>query len=537
VEAVRRFSLLLSCLLFLFFPLVSFGAPASKKEEEMDIFMEALSICSKEEPQRCASFIKKEKSKIKNPKLSDRLSLLYAEALFKMGNTLQLREALKEISPQNLSATEAKKLLLIKNFLLLSKDPEKALKEFIENWNSFILVIPADKIPYYVKEAVKIGNCKLSQKFTSYLLLAYPDFPLTAKSAFQTAVCFYRKKNYGKAFNLFYRIHLLYPTFKPNLVKAYLLHTSVLLKKKLKVVKDPQNFLYSLILAPPSKDVFKIYLDFLTKKFKTLNEELFSRGITAILTAKKYKVNLENYATFLYDLHVPYEFKKKNEKRIVYLFYNLKEKFKLDTKKLSTKSRSYLFASLVDFLAFEEAKRVKNSGRINYALIPNQTVTYYSFFNLPNAPKEAMNSPSLSERIKLRYLLKVKKNLKDAKKAFFSALKKGEETNFVPSYLAQFKENKIAQFYEGIEKFEPSERNYLNYILYFLSLYRLGEYSKIKKIEPLFYNLRTIADEESLKVVDYIQFATRYKNMTNLDTSAVSRWKRKIKREFQVAPR
>ena len=483
---------LVFAVLFFFSP--SLFADISEKENEMEIFFEAVSVCSKENPAKCASFIKKHLNKIKSPKLSNRLSFLYAEALFKMGNTLQLRETIEKISTEDLSPLERKKLSLIKNFFLLQEDPEIAFNEFIKNWNSYILVTPIEKIPTYIEKATKIGNCEVGLKFTSYLLLAYPDFPLTPKSAFQAAMCFYRKEKYDKAFGLLYRIYLLYPTFKSNLVKMYLIHSSLLSGKKLKVVPDPESFLFSLTLAPPSKDIFRIYLDFLTRKFRVLDHRLFTRGIKVILMAKKYRINLSSYATYLFDLYVPYEFEKGKTKRIVYIFYNLKRYFGLNLKKLSKKSRSYLFASLIDFLAFEEAKKVENSGKIDYSLVPNRTIVYYSFFNLPDIPKEVINSPMLSNRLKLIYLLKVKKDLIGAKKIFLKALKNKEELNFVPSYVAVFKEKEIAEFYKGIEKFEPTKDNYLNFVLYGLILYRMGEYDKIQKLSNLFYSLRTVSE-------------------------------------------
>ena len=51
----------------------------------------------------------------------------------------------------------------------------------------------------------------------------------------------------------------------------------------------------------------------------------------------------------------------KNEEEIVYLFYNLDKLFGLNLEQLSKKGRSYLFASLIDFLSYEDAKRVKDS--------------------------------------------------------------------------------------------------------------------------------------------------------------------------------
>ncbi|MEO2069384.1 MAG: hypothetical protein ABGX27_07730 [Desulfurobacteriaceae bacterium] len=524
-------------LLFLFFVILSFSAYGKDtKEEEMEIFFEATSICSKESPAKCASFIRKNLDKIKSRKLSNRLLLIYAEALFKMGNTLQLKEAIQKISPQELSTVERKKLSVIRNFLLLQQNPQEALDEFLKNWNSYILTIPVEKISAYVEKATKLGKCNVSLKFTSYLLLAYPDLNLTPKSTFQTAMCFYRKGNYTKAFSLFYRIHLLYPTFKPNVVKMYLIHSSLLARKKLKVVSDPENFLYSLTLAPPSKDAFKVYLDFLTKKFKILNRTLFLRGIRTIIAARKYKINLNDYATSLFSLYIPYEYKKHNYKRIVYLFYNLKRQFGLKAKKLSEEGRSYLFASLIEFLAFEEAKKIKESGKIRYSLIPEQTIIYYSFYNLSEIPEKVLNSPKASNTSKLLYLLKVKKNLKNAKKFFFNALKRQEQLNFVPAYLAHFKEKEIVSFYSGIERFEPTKNNYLNFLLYEIALYRTGSFNRIQRLKDLFYNLRTVADDESTEMADYIRYVAKRRG-EKLDLQIISRWLSKLKRGISIASR
>jgi len=516
--------------------LTSSFAVSEEKEEEMGIFLNAISICSKEDPVKCASFVKKNLNRVKSRKIFDRLLLLYAESLFKLGNTIQLKETIHQINVENLTPTEKRKFELINNYFLLLENPEKALKEFVENWNSFILIVPPEKIPVYVEYAIKIGKCKIGLKFISYLLSTYPDFVLTPKSVFRVAMCFYRKGEFKSAFRLFYRIYLLYPTFKPRLVKMYLIHTSILTGEDIKVVANPEEFLFSSTLSPPSKDIFKIYLDYLTKKFKVLNHSLFIKGIETVKLAKKYKVNLKEYVTPLFDLHIPYEFKKKNEKEIVYLFYNLDRLFGLNLKQLSKKGRSYLFASLIDFLSYEDAKRVKNSGKLNYSLIPNQTTMYYIFFSLKNIPEEAFNSPKLDSCLKLVYLLKVKKDLQKAKKTFFKALEEEKDLNFLPLYLSKFREADTLKFYSGIEKFEPEENNYLNYVFYELLLYRNGKYDKIKNMQIIFYQLNVIGDEDSLPIVNYLQFAVKRKRRS-LDIPNIQRWMLRIRKELSVATR
>ena len=523
-------------LILVSFSFISPFAATEEKEEEMDIFLNAVSICSKEDPVKCASFVKKSLSRVKNRKISDRLLFLYADSLFKLGNTTQLKETIRQINVENLTPTEKRKFELIKNYFLLLENPEKALQEFVKNWDNFILIIPPEKIPVYVEQAIKIGNCKIGLKLVSHLLSAYPDFVLTPKSVFQVAMCFYRKGEFKNAFRLFYRIYLLYPTFKPRLVKMYLIHTSLLTGKNVKVATNPENFLFSLTLSPPSKDIFKVYSDYLTKKFKILNHTLFMKGIKTVKLAKKYKVNLNEYVTPLFDLHIPYEFDKKNEKEIVYLFYNLDKFFGLNPKQLSKGGRSYLFASLIDFLSYEDAKRIKDSGKHDYSLIPNQTTMYYIFFSLKNIPEEALNSPNLDSYLKLAYLLKVKKDLQKAKKTFFKALKEKKDLNFLPLYLSDFDETAILRFYNGIENFEPEENNYLNYVLYELVLYRNGKYDKIKNMQKVFYQLNTIGDEDSLSIVNYLQFAVKRKRKF-LDIANIQRWMLRIRKELSIATR
>jgi hypothetical protein len=515
---------------------VTSHAITEEKEEEMGILLNAISVCSKEEPQKCASFIKRNLNKVRTRKIHDRLLLWYADSLFRMGNTTQLREVVAQINAENLTGKELKKLKLIENYLILLENPQKALEEFLKNWNDFILVIPPEKLAVYVGQSVKTGNCEIGLKFVSHLLSVYPDFVLTPKGVFRVAMCFYRRGKFEKAFRLFYRIHLLYPTFKPRLVKMYLIHTSLLTGEKIKVVTNPENFLFNLTISPPSKDAFRIYLDYLTMKYKILNHELFIKGIRTVKIARSYKVNLNKYVTLLFNLHIPYEFKKKNEKEIVYLFYNLKRLFGLDLKQLSEEGRSYLFASLVDFLSYEDAKKVKSSGKIKYSLIPNQTVMYYTFFKLKNIPEEAFNSPELNTFLKLIYLLKVKKDLKIAKEVFFKAIEEKEDLNSLPLYLSKFKEADIIKFYKGIEKRDPEGNNYLNYIFYEVLLYRNGKYDSIKSRQDILYQLNMVADEESLPIVDYLQFAVKRREKS-LDITNIRRWMLKIRRELASATR
>lgn len=530
------FRLIVIVLILVSFSFISPFAATEEKEEEMGIFLNAISICSKEDPVKCASFVKKNLSRVKSRKITDRLLFLYAESLFKLGNTTQLKETIRQINIENLTSTEKRKFKLIKNYFLLLENPQKALQEFVKNWDNFILIIPPEKIPVYVEQAIKIGKCKIGLKFISHLLSAYPDFVLTPKSVFRVAMCFYRKEDFKSAFRLFYRIYLLYPTFKPRLVKMYLIHTSLLTGENVKVVTDPENFLFSLTLAPPSKDIFKIYLDYLTKKFKILDHTLFMKGIKTIELAKKYRVNLNEYVTLLFNLHIPYEFRKKNKKEIVYLFYNLEKLFGLNLKQLSKRGRSYLFASLIDFLSYEDAKRVKNSGKLDYSLIPNQTAMYYIFFSLKSIPKEAFNSPNLDSCLKLVYLLKVKKDLQEAKKTFFKALKEKKDLNFLPLYLSNFDETNILRFYSGIENFEPAENNYLNFVFYELLLYRNGEYDKIKDMKGAFYQLNMIEDEDSLPIVNYLQFAVKRRKKP-IDIATIQRWMLRIRKELNIATR
>lgn len=523
-------------IVFLIFPLFSSLALTEENEKEMDILLSAISVCSKEEPVKCASFVKRNLNKVKNDKIHNKLLFLYAESLFRLGNTKQLREVVSKINPQDLTSLEKKKFKLIQNYLLLLEKPEIALKEFERNWDTFIVVSPPEKIYVYTDKAIKLGKCELGFKFVSYLLSVYPDFILTPKSALHVAMCFYKKKDYETSFRLFYRVHLLYPTFRPNLVKMYLIHTSLLTGKRIKVVRNPEEFLFSLTLAPPSKDVFKVYLDYLTRHFKSLNRKLFFRGIETIHLAENFKLNLKNYVTTLFDKYTVYAHKKGRKKEIVYLFYNLKRTFRLNLKKLSKEGRSFLFSSLVDFLSYEDARRVKKSGEVVYSLIPNQTVKYYLFFNMKGAPKEALDSPHLDSVLKTVYLLKVERSIEKAKKCFFRALEERKELNSIPLYLSNFQDGKVIGFYSGMEKSEPTEKNYLNYVFYALLLYKNGNYSKLKGMKSVLYSLNLVGDEDSVSIVNYILFAERMKGKP-IDINSVERWILKIKRELDLAAR
>ena len=260
------------------------------------------------------------------------------------------------------------------------------------------------------------------------------------------------------------------------------------------------------------------------------------KGIRIVRLARKYKVDLNSYVTLLFNLHIPYEFRKRNEKEIVYLFYNLNKLFGLNLKQFSVEGRSYLFASLIDFLSYEDAKKVKSSGKIDYSLVPNQTMMYYTFFKLENIPKEAFNSPELNSFLKLIYLLKVKKDLKTAKEAFFRAMKEKKDLNSIPLYLSNFKETDIIKFYTGIEISDPEENNYLNYIFYEVLLYRSGQYDKIKSRQDILYQLNMIADEESLPIVNYLQFAVKRREKLP-EITDIRRWMLKIKKEIASAAR
>ena len=530
------FRLIVTVLIFVNLFFASSVAASDGKEEEMGIFLNAVSICSKENPVKCASFVKKNLSRIKSRKITDRLLFLYAESLFKLGNTTQLKETIGQINAENLTPAERRKFELIKNYFLLLENPEKALEEFVRKWDAFILTIPPQKIPVYIGQAMKIGRCKIGLKFVSHLLSAYPDFVLTPESVFRVAICFYRKGEFKSAFRLFYRIHLLYPTFKSGLIKMYLIHTSLLTGKKIKVVTNPESFLYSLVLAPPSKDVFRIYLDYLTTNFKILNHTLFMKGITTIKIAENYKVNLRKYVTSLFDLHIPHEFGKKNKKELVYLFYNLEKLFGLDLKKLSKRGRSYLFASLVEFLSYEDARRVESSGKLDYSLIPDQTAMYCIFYNLKSLPKEAFNSPRLDSYLKLLYLIRVERSLKKAKEVFFQALKEKKGLNSLPFYLSGFDEADILKFYNGIANFEPEKSNYLNYTFYGLLLYKNGKYDRINDIKSVLYQLNMLDDEDSIAIVNYIQFAVK-RRRKSLDTATIQRWMLRIRKELNIATR
>ena len=161
---------------------------------------------------------------------------------------------------------------------------------------------------------------------------------------------------------------------------------------------------------------------------------------------------------------------------------------------------------------------------------------YYIFFSLKNIPEEAFNSPNLDSYLKLAYLLKVKKDLQEAKKTFFKAIKEKKDLNFLPLYLSDFDETAILRFYNGIENFEPEENNYLNYVLYELVLYRNGKYDKIKNMQKVFYQLNTIGDEDSLSIVNYLQFAVKRKRKF-LDIANIQRWMLRIRKELSIAAR
>ena len=247
-------------------------------------------------------------------------------------------------------------------------------------------------------------------------------------------------------------------------------------------------------------------------------------------------MNLSKYVTSLLDLHIPYEFRKKNKKELVYLFYNLEKLFGLDLKKLSKTGRSYLFASLVEFLSYEDAKRVKGSGKLDYSLIPNQTAMYHIFYNLKSIPEEAFNSPKLDSYLKLLYLTRVERSLKKAKAVFFRALKEKKDLNSFPLYLSSFDEVDILKFYNGIGNFEPEKNNYLNYTFYGLLLYKNGKYDRINDIKSALYQMNMLDDEDSIAIVNYILFAVKRRKKP-LDTATVQRWMLRIRKETNIATR
>ena len=55
-------------LILVSFSFISSFATTEEKEEEMGIFLNAISICSKEDPVKCASFVKKSLSRVKTEK-------------------------------------------------------------------------------------------------------------------------------------------------------------------------------------------------------------------------------------------------------------------------------------------------------------------------------------------------------------------------------------------------------------------------------------------------------------------------------------
>lgn len=472
-------------------------------------------------------YIKKNKTSIKKDKnLFIKLLILN----YRLDDLDTIIKLINKVPINNYSDQLEKDIIhLISNYILLNFNPEKAIIDFENKFYKFIILLPSEKFRIYTNTAIKIGKCDFALKLVSYEIERKVLNPFFKERLYNTAYCFYKRKDYNKSFLLFNRLAFAYPNYKKNLVKQYLIHIYIKTNKKSPALKNYnfenlEKFLFKQSLLPPNKDIRIIYLDLLVSKKEGINDNLFNRGVLILGLSQKVLKNkgYKFYLAKLINKNIKFLSTTKNDFLIVQNYFFSKRKG-LKLSDLERYQRNILFNSLIKFNYYDEAKQIYKLGNIDYNVSGNSILTLFIKENkkIPNnILKKLEKQKEINPELLLKYFIKINPNLKKSKKYLVLSLEKNKNLNFLPSYLNEYfgkkRFNKL-NYYKGILNFQINEKNFLIFLDYLLALYKEKNF---KLVEDVIYKFEkaSIKDNFVSLIVSYTRKSILYRKSIYNDT-------------------